>query len=454
MSLPRSHGPLKWMSNFKAVAIDYEYYLTLSDEPQSVCLTERQMYVLSVQNTYTAWLTRWYNTDDITQKTVEFIAAEIEGLLMCGCGIPVPSVTDRINSQVYNNTVSNTYITNETTYHTDGDTLNTLAPNMTYAGGDPADINRMLCLGLEMLLKTVISQAQGVQDMDENQQQDLVQQLGIAMGALAGAGSLAIAAGGSAALVVAAIGGPWTLLGLAIGGIAVGISSLFVSTDIAALTDEEAIEEVLCTLRENAMNKEPSFAIFQGLLTPNTFDPGSNAEALAAIVQPFLNNLTVYLQFMMVMSDLYATTLLAALPECAICIDPVVCAGRDGYDFRLGNAMFTPYVGRASYVAGQGWTKGPLPASPTRIGIWRSVVPHVTSITVVTKGNVDAVRLYSSTGGVIGSLIGQDTIPTVVGDIYTWNIPVVGAFAGNEIMFDIGSGSDLAGKYFIYFCFN
>jgi len=211
---------------------------------------------------------------------------------------------------------------------------------------------------------------------------------------------------------------------------------------------------VLCTLRENSLGHEPSFAGFSGLLEPNLFAPGSNAEKLASVVQPFLNDLTFYLQFMMSMSDLYDTTLLAALPDCETCPTPISCAGRDGVNFLVTNGMFTPYVGRASYVAGQGWTKGPLPASPTRIGIWRSVVPHVTSITIVTKGNVGQARLYSSTGGVIGSLIGSDSAPTVVGDIYTWDIPVVGAFAGNEIMFDLGGGASLTGIYLQDFCWN
>jgi len=90
------------------------------------------------------------------------------------------------------------------------------------------------------------------------------------------------------------------------------------------------------------------------LLEPNAFAPGSNAEKLAAIVQPFLDNLTVYIQFMMAMSDLYATSLLADLPECDMCVTPVVCEDRDGVDFRLSNGMFTPYLGRAAYVSGQG----------------------------------------------------------------------------------------------------
>jgi hypothetical protein len=452
--MKREHMPHRYMSQFKAFFADYEFYLSLSDKPVSVCLTERQMYIMSVWNSYTPWMTRWYNTEDTSAQQLAVIAAEIENLLMCGCGMPAPTITDRLNTNVYNTETSTTYINNITTYNTDGDTLNTLAPNMTYAGGTAANIDKMLCLGYEMMLRAIVEQGIQVLEMDEEQQTDLVRQIGAAMAALASAGGLALTVGGFAATVVGIIGGPWALLGLAIGGIAVGISSLFVSVDTSVLTDSTAFEQVLCTLRENSLGKEPSQAVFSGLLTPNLFAAGSNAEKLASVVQPFLNDLSFYLQFMMSMSDLYDTSLLAELPDCVTCVTPITCAGRPGYDFRIASGGFLPYVNRATYVPGQGWTKGVLPATPTRIGIWRTVTPHMTSVTVVTKGNVDAVRVYSSTGGVIGSLIGQSLSPTVVGDQYTWNIATLGAFAGNEVMFDLGGGSDLVGKYFKWFCYN
>jgi len=341
-SIPPYHLPLKWMGDFKAVAIDYEYYLTLSATPQSVCLTERQMYVLSVQNTYTAWLTRWYNTDDITQKTVQFIAAEIEGILtMCNCGVPIPSNTDIINTNTYITSTSNDYVTNNVTYTTDGNTLDTLAPNMTYAIGDTPDIDRVLCFGYEMMIKTIIEQGKGVKQLESGQEQDLVRQIGIAMGALSAAGGLAMAAGGFAATVVAVIGGPWALLGLAIGGIATGIASLFIAADVSLFEDTIAIEEVLCTLRTNSFEHEPTFATFSGLLSPNTFVVDSNAEKLAAVVQPFLDSLDFYLQFMISMSQLYATPLLVALPECEFCpVPPLYCL-----DFGVSAHGWQPYPG-------------------------------------------------------------------------------------------------------------
>lgn len=351
MTAQKNHGPLKWMAQFKSVAIDYEYYLTLSDKPISVCLSERQMYVLSVQNTYTSWLTRWYNTDDINKTIVGLIAAEIEDILMCGCGITVPSITDIINSNNYTSSTSNSYIENNAIYQADGGQLTTIAPNMTYAAGIPADIDKILCFGYDMMLQTIIDQGKGIAQLGGEQSQDLVRQIGIAMAGLAAAGSLALSAGGFAATIVAVIGGPWALLGLAIGGIATGIASLFITADVSLFEDQEAIDLVLCTMRTNSLGNEPTFATFSGLLTPNSFAVGGNAEKLAALVQPFLSSIDFYLQFMVSMSGLYATPLLIALPECD------TCAERQSfvYDFLIDEQGWTDGAFGSVYTATTGW---------------------------------------------------------------------------------------------------
>ena len=240
----------------------------------------------------------------------------------CGCGTGVPSITEILNTNTYTNTTNNEYITNNTTYEADSETLTTLAPNMTYAVGVEADIDRMLCFGYRMMLDTIIRQGKGIKQIEAGQEQDIVQQIGIAMGGLAAAGGIAIGVGGGAAAVVAIIGGPWALLGLAIGGVAVGIGSLFIQADTAIFDDAAALAEVLCTMNENSLGNEPTFDVFSGLLTPNGFAPDSNAEKLAALVQPFLDSLDFYLQFMISMSELYATPLLIALPECEVCPEP------------------------------------------------------------------------------------------------------------------------------------
>lgn len=319
--MTRSHPPLKWMSNFKAVAIDYEYYLTLSDKPVSVCLTERQMYVLSVQNTYTAWLTRWYNTDDITQKTVQFIAAEIEGLLMCGCGVPQPTLTDYVNSITYNNATSATYTTTYNTWNAAGQTVASIAPALDYATGNTANIAKVTCAALRLLLQTITEASRATQQGELNEAADLTKGLTTVFGGLATAGSAGIVAGGAGAAVVGFFGGPWMVLGLALAAVGTGIASLVMGTQQAAFTDPAVFEAVLCVLTKNTSGKTMSKSVFQTALTPNTLT--GDAAALAAVVQKYLNDETTYLQFMVASQGLYNAANIASLPACG-CITPNV----------------------------------------------------------------------------------------------------------------------------------
>jgi len=54
-------------------------------------------------------------------------------------------------------------------------------------------------------------------------------------------------------------------------------------------------------------------------LTPNGFAAGSNEAKIASIVQPYLEDLNTYLQFIQQMSALYDIAPAAALPACDTC---------------------------------------------------------------------------------------------------------------------------------------
>lgn len=341
--MTRSHPPFKYMNNFKAFAIDYEYYLTLSDEPQSVCLTERQMYVLSVQNSYTYWLTRWYNTDDITQKTVEFIAAEIEALLMCGCGVPAPTITDVMNGQSYVTTTNNFYNTTYNTWNAAGQTVESIAPNMDYPTGVPANIDKLVCLGLEMFLQTIIQQAQAIKAGDFKDSQDLMKQLASIFGALGAAGGAATLVGGVAGSVVAFLGGPWLVLGLILAGIGMTVASIVMPMDDSVFTDAEAFNDVYCTMMNNLVGGQITYSAFQNALTPNDFTPGSLSAQLASVVQAFLNDQTMYLQFMVAMNELYPAMNFGVMPECG-CVAP----GYEPFMFEPGFEASGTYDGNAA----------------------------------------------------------------------------------------------------------
>lgn len=352
------------------------------------------------------------------------------------CG---PSISDRINAESYNNSQAAIYTANMAQFVTDGNSTAELAPNMTTAETPQYEIDKIMCFGLLMFLSSVRDQARGVHALSEEAAQDLIEQLGIAMAGLASAGGLAIGLGGAAGAVVAFVGGPWALLGLALAGIGTGLASEFVTIENEVLTDEDAFNEVLCTMRMNSIGNEPNIEIWQNLLNPNTFAPDSNAEKLAALVQPFLNDVQFFIQFVISMSDLEATNIIDSLPECEICPPDIACDGGEGNNFLASDAMWTPYIDRAEYVAGgtnRGW--GPnVPVSPSRISIWRAIAPEPERMKFNTKGDVSEIRVYSSTSGVIGSLLAAVSTWIVEADgTFTWEIPTM--TGAPEILIDCG----------------
>jgi len=346
----RYHGPMKYMGNFKAVAIDYEYYLTLSDVPQSVCLTERQMYVLTVQNTYTYWATRWYNIEDTSEQQLQLIASEIEDLLMCGCGVPEPSITDRFTTQNYISTTNTTYNEVYNTWNDAGQTITSIAPNLDIDTGDPVDINRLFCLAFEMMITAIAQTAKSQAQQNTAGQKDIVKATGAALGGAAAAGGIAISAGGSAAAVVAFIGGPWTLLGLALAGIAVGISQLFITTDTSVYDDQEAIEQLRCTMYLNTDDTPMTQSAFAGSLTPAYFTPDSNAAKLAVIVQKFIGDVNFYVQFLSLANQLYDAINVAALPDC-----PCDDSWSHTFNFLVTDGGFVTVFGQGVWTSGTGW---------------------------------------------------------------------------------------------------
>jgi len=401
---PHGHGDLKNMRDFKAVAVDYAYYLTLSDEPVSVCLTERQMYVLSVQNTYTAWLTRWYNTEDISQKVVQLIAAEIEDLLMCGCGVPALTPTDVFNTTNYVNNTTEIYNNTQNTWYEGDQTVFSIAPNLDFDTGDPVDISKMVCAAVELLVRSILAEGKTINEATAATNTNLLNVISSAMSGLATAAGAAALIEGFAASALAFLAGPWMVLGLALGAVGLKIATLFMGADNSLFENEEAIANVICAMQQNLDNKQVDRAAFAGALTPNDFGPGSPEAQLAALIQPFLDDLDTYLQFMVAGNGLYSKVNFAVMPDCG-------CADETCDDLKTGEhdwVRLDPVY--AVYHPGEGFGRG---SDNSRIGIMKNITGTVVEFTVTFNEVIDGYQ-----GGVFpgyNSFGSEDFFTTVGG---------------------------------------
>lgn len=344
------HGPFRWMSGFKAVQADYEYFLSLSDKPESVCLSERQRYLISVQNTYSYWFTRWYNTDDTSAAEVAAIAAEIEELMMCGCGVPEPSIQERIVANTYMTETNTFYEETYNTWNDAGQTVVSIAPNLDFDTGSPADIDNVTCLAIAIFLDTIIQAAIAYKQKTTQEKRDITKNLASVFAALASAGGAAIAAGGVLALGMAYLGGPLTVFGLAAAAVGLFIANIVETTDLSVLQDEDAIRAVLCVLKKNMLGETLTQSRFIGALSPHPWASGSNADKLAAIVQPYLDDQNVYLQFLIQGQGLYDAVELGSLPDCDMCLP------HDCFDFTVDDQLWTtPTTITAQYTPATGW---------------------------------------------------------------------------------------------------
>jgi hypothetical protein len=435
MSARSTKTPFKYMSNFKAVAADWEYFASLSDEGELYCLSEQQIYVILVQMEYVGWLTRWYNTEDINQTTVDRVKSDImEALMSCvDVSILVDQANDNLITATVNRAIQSQALRDILDDRYDGTptSINPDAPTTNFGiSGDRYDA---LCAGLmAFVYQFARAQADSVR-----------------AGQVGGLAAIALIA----ALLIPGLN-IFFLVGASI-AVLIGLGTVGVTTEIAiqALTDTEALDNVVCCMRENLRFDTVSEANWLTALNACSFAVGSHEQIVADFLLPTLAD--NYLTILNILGQAYTGVVNGEqLPECPCEPPPAGCLTGHFQNFRLNNGGFTPYVSRGTYVPGQGWTIGGVGTSPARIGIWAVVTPHATSIKLVTSGNVDAVRINKSTGGVIGTLLGSDSFPVVSAGEYTWEIPVLGVYTGDEIMFDIGGSGNYSGIYVRSFCWN
>jgi len=435
MSIRSTKTPFKYMKQFKAFAGDYEYLLTLSDVGELYCLTEQQVYAINVQLDYIGWLTRWYNTDDITQTTVDRLKADIaEALMSC---VDVTILIDQANANLITTTVNRALQSQALRdilaeqYDGTPTSINPDAPTTTF--GPIGDRHTALCAGLmAFVYQFARAQADSVR-----------------AGQVGGLAAIALIA----ALLIPGLN-IFFLVGASI-AVLIGLGTVGVTTEVAiqALTDTDALDNVVCCMREALRFDAVSEANWLTSLNACSFAVGSHEQIIADFILPTLA--ANYLTILNILGQAYTGVIDGEqLPECPCEPPPAGCLTGHYQNYQANNGSMTPYISRATWVAGQGWTIGVLPASPSRISIYGNITPQILRAKLVTSADVGVFRIYKSTGGVLGAQIGVTTTPVISGGVYTWTIPTVTAYVGNEVAFDTGTSGNYAGVYLRSLCWN
>jgi len=294
---PFGHGPFQWMGNFKAVAMDYEYYLSLENIGRLYCLTDREVYVLMVQLTYVGWLTRWYNTDDITQTTVGYIQSELMEKLMSCVDIQVLIDQAKLNlvDSVTHNQIEAQALRDilEDRYDGDPTSINPSAPTTNF--GSSGDRFDALCAGL-MAFVYQFARAQA----DSARAAQVGGLLSVAL---------------IAALLIPGLNF-FFLVGASI-AVVLGLGTIGVSleTAIAALTDTTALDAVVCYMRDTLKAQSVTEANWTACLDSYPFGVGTHEAIICDFIKPTLAS--NYLTILNILGQAYDGTINGdAMPEC------------------------------------------------------------------------------------------------------------------------------------------
>lgn len=295
--MTRSHMPFQYMKQFKAVAMDWEYYQSLEDCERLYRLTDQQVYILLVQLEYVGWLTRWYNTSDITQKTVELIKSSLMQTLMecVDISVLVDQGKLRLSRDVQQQQIESQRLREdyEEEYTGDPTSINPSAPTIDFgATGERFDA---LCAALTAL----------VYQFANYQIQAIVAGDAAAFALLAGAAILLIPGLNLFFIAGAAIA-------LIAGGGIIGVTT---ATAVNALSDTDALGNVICFMRDTLKAQTVTQANFAACLDTYPWGIGTNEAIIADFIKPTLSD--NYLPFLDMLGNGYDGVMNdQPIPEC------------------------------------------------------------------------------------------------------------------------------------------
>jgi len=420
----RTQTLFKYMNNFKAVAADWEYFSTLSDEGQLYCLSEQQVYVILVQLEYVGWLTRWYNTEDITQTTVDRVKSDLmEALMSCvDVQILVDQAALNLVDSVTNKQLESQLLRDALEAEYDGDptSINPSAPTTDFgSSGDRLDA---LCAGLmAFVYQFARSQADSVR----------AGQVG---------GLIAVAL--IAALLIPGLN-VFFLVGASV-AVLLGLGTIGVTTEVAiqALTDTEALDDVVCLMRDRLKSQSVTEAHWNAVLNTYPFGTGTHQAIVADFIKACLPQ--NYLTILNILGKGYDAVMAGEIvPECPC--DPEAYIYQ--WDFGVSNGGWEVLGVNQGTYNGSAWEMQSFTATTQYVGVQIGIgVPSDGNITTLEADLEDVVLGAAGAGRVVDATAGvvSDATATLAGD-NTYVIDIVQT-SGTLIFVARASNGDFVGS--------
>lgn len=400
----RSHPPFQYMRQFKAVAMDYEYYLSLENVGQLYCLTDRQVYILLVQLEYVAWMTRWYNAEDTNATQLKLIQSDLmERLMDC---VDIRVLVDQgklqLTRSVQQQQIQSQTLRDEYAEEYDGNptSINPDAPTTDF--GSSGDRYDALCAALMAF----------VYQFAKGQIEAIIAGDVAAFALLAGAALLLIPglnlffiAGASIALIA--------------GGGIIGVTT---AVACEALGDTTALDAVVCYMRDQLKTESVSEANWSSVLDSYPFSVGSHEAIICDFIKPTLAS--NYFTILDMLGQAYSGTIAGEpLPECP-CEEPLdPCGDADeSYNFRESTHGFVESVGGyAEWHVGEGFGVGSFGFTIT---VEKAITENIVKARTYWTENIDGAAFLRNT---LANGFGTFTGPTDSGTEdglfwYEWEI--------------------------------
>lgn len=259
--MTRMHPPFRYMSQFKAIAMDFEYYSSLEDVGRLYCLTDKQVYMLLAQCEYIGWFTRWYNTEDTSAAEVKTIQSAVMEALMSCVDITILVETNKQTvsyraqqQQIQSRQLRKDY---QDEYTGDPTSINPDAPTTDF--GASGDRYSALCAAIMAFVYSAANAQCAAVVAGDMSAYALLPAASVLL--IPGLNLFAIAAASIALLAGA------------------GITGLTPEQIIAALTNTSALNNVVCYMRGVLKDQSVTEANWAAALDSYPFTPGS-AEAI------------------------------------------------------------------------------------------------------------------------------------------------------------------------------